>query len=44
MNRTAQDRAEPFAGVVRPARQCKWLSIVNLALVVLCAARVYELI
>ena len=44
MSRTARNRAEPFASVVRLARECKWLSIVNLALVTLCAARVYELI
>ncbi|MDD9984232.1 MAG: hypothetical protein OXU81_23215 [Gammaproteobacteria bacterium] len=44
MSRTTHGLTEEFAAARRLVRQCRWLAAFNLALPMLCTARVYELI
>ena len=44
MSPAVRDPADELATAGRLVRRCLWLAALNLALVTLCAARVYELI
>ena len=44
MSRTTHGLTEEIAATRRLVRQCRWLYAINLALLMLCTARVYELI
>ena len=44
MNRSAQDLHETLTFLKRNVRQCLWVSALNLVLLMLITARVYELI